>query len=136
RRGSIGGIPILGESARVKAPYLVAKITKTPEGIYALDGWVTGRIAFTDLVGFTARTETDELGVRKPLCQAQYWPAIPSVLCQARDIMEDPSRDGLGDPCDAITTAIGFSALEARVAGPPHAPPDRVVECEASVTCD
>lgn len=130
------GLNILGESARMRSGYLVAKLEKTPQGGLTMDGFVTGRIPFADVVNIVGRTEARTgPGTLTPLCETSYWPLVGSTLCSARDLAEDPSRDGKGDPCNAMSAAIGFVAHPVRVSDVIFSGTERAIACDASVVC-
>ncbi len=128
---------ILGADAYANDGHLVARITPIPEVGYALDGFLTGRVSFGDLLTAAGGIPILKDGKVSPLCeQPQFHNAFIVPLCADLDLMAQPSQDNTGQPCDAISVVFGFHAESSLVANQLHTLDAGVLPCaDASFTC-
>ncbi len=125
-------IPSLGPTARldIRGGYMVARIIKTPQGLYRLvDGQVVGRVPPQDVLK-VAGLFNDPFSPGKALCQSALSLGVTrSTVCKFRDIHADLTKDGLPTPCDGISTAMAFRATQARFGSVRQAERDGGVTC-------
>jgi hypothetical protein len=83
-------------------------------GGYRLEGQIAGRIAVRDAFSALARLRTEDGG---HLCGSdeRFQKYVRPMVCSAADISDNPSKDGKGDPCEALSVALNFTALPARI---------------------
>lgn len=128
------GLELLGASARAGNAYVVARIvpeeTGDPNRRFRLDGFISGRVAFTELEKVVGRSEVRESGELRPLCQSALWPEIGSMLCTARDSMDSRTRDHEGESCNAVTGSFGFTAQQASVSDDDFSNPISLSQCD------
>lgn len=105
---------------------LVATITKTSTGYRLDDGLVTGRWPSNKLL--TSLSPVYESLSGTFLCaDSGVYQAMKGVICENVDIPSAVQNDNTSVTCDALSTAIGFTAVPvtfgAAVTGPPIAQP-------------
>jgi len=98
---------------------LYGKLEKQANGQYTLtNGILTGRIPIGEFLAaagqFSIRVNRADASVRVPLCTVPTFDAIRTALCQSVDIMSSEVADFTNQPCDAISSAITFSAEQAQ----------------------
>jgi hypothetical protein len=112
---------------------VTAKITTAPDGTPTrLDGQIAGRFALRDIFQ-TLATMKDGFGGY--LCGGSTsYQTFRHKVCQDLDIASDPANDSRGGTCDAMSMAMPFTAVPARMGlrvDHPPVPPG----CEAAVDC-
>ena len=105
---------------------LVASITKTANGYRLDDGMITGRWPSNKLL--TAVSPVFESLSGSFLCgDSGVYQAMKGVICANTDISSAVQNDNSSATCDALSTAIGFTAVPvtfgAAITGPPIAQP-------------
>ncbi len=109
-----------------------ASIVSDTSGGYRLQGQLAGR-ASTASILTSAAAFRDPIDKTKFLCGDD--PTIQTYrkqICGAADLATDPAMDGKGAVCDAISMAIGFTALSAQL-GVPAETLQPVLGCDGSV---
>lgn len=111
---------------RLDGAILAATITKTTTG-YSLAGVLAGRWDTRNLL-------TGMQAAKDPFNAGQYlcgtdptYQAFKAAICKASDISHVISNDNTGAPCDALSTAVGFTTEPALLGGllyaaPPNTP--------------
>jgi hypothetical protein len=128
-----------GLAAQLTNAVAVGTITPQDGGKYRVEGFITGRLAFsdaTDLVGHTETVLSD--GGKQGTCASPLWPDVALDLCAARDttlLSTQEFQQPKNATCDAVTAAIGFVALSAQVSDDEFAQPQRVADCDAAIDC-
>jgi hypothetical protein len=105
---------------------VVARLTKTATGYRLDDGMVAGRWPSNKLL--TSLSPVYESLSGSFLCaDSGVYQAMKGVICSSVDISSAVQNDNTSATCDALSTAIGFTAVPvtfgAAVAGPPIAQP-------------
>ena len=86
---------------------------------YRLDGQTAGRFSIHSILSLASALR-DPLNPGMRVCGSDpTFQAFRTSLCTSADVMSDISRDNTGAPCDAISAALGFTALSVRL-GPEH----------------
>ena len=110
-------IALLGTNAYSSEGHLVARMTPVPGVGYTLDGFLAGRISFTDLVNAASSIPILSDGKYAPLCkQPAFRNSFITPLCGDLDLMEHSSQDNTGQVCDAVSVVFGFHAVSSLVA--------------------
>jgi hypothetical protein len=131
-------IDLFGGSVRAGNAVAVAKLNPEGEGV-AADGFIAGRMEFTELVRALGRSVAANTDGGEPLCKSAAWPIVGPAFCSARDTMRSPALDHTGEVCDAMTGTIGFHARPIQVADGQFQNPTRGVDCPdggAVIQCD
>jgi hypothetical protein len=112
-----------------------AKITKVGD-LYHLDGDFAGRVATRDLLQFASAIKDPTKPALPPtyLCGDDLvYQEARQLVCRGADIMRDASADGTEDAqCDAISIAMRFSAVSAKMGSPVKSLP-LIQGCDGSV---
>jgi hypothetical protein len=114
----------------------VANLTSVEESPnvfgYRLDGQIAGRISLHSLLALAAV-------LKDPLDRSQYlcgndptYLEFKDNLCAQADIMTDPSKDNMGEVCDGISAAVGFTAYSTTL-GPAYLGPPLLFGCDGGV---
>lgn len=105
-------------------PTIAGRLEKIDEG-YRLTGLLAGRIPIGDILTTAGQTEvkSDQSGKREPLCTTPLFDSIKSVLCGSVDVRQTSAFDFKEGACDAISSAITFTAESAELGGTRAAPP-------------
>ena len=104
---------------------ITATLTREADGgVHVDDGQVVGRWATSALL--TAMSALpDPLVLGAHLCgDAGTYVNLKQVICAQADLESDPANDGTTKPCDALSAAIGFAAVQARLGYVLAVPPD------------
>jgi hypothetical protein len=92
---------------------VVARLTPAGSS-YRLDGQVVGRWSTQKLL--TSLASANDPFSKDPLCGANpTYQNIKALICQAADIPGDPTKDGKGETCDALSVALAFTAEAAKM---------------------
>jgi hypothetical protein len=121
-------LPQFGPSARVdvRSGFVTARIVDLGAGSFRLDdGQVVGRIRPDELMGVVSLFN-DPFAAGKPICSnALSLGVAKTTVCTFRDIHADLSKDGVQEPCDALSGAFFFRASPAKFGTvSPFPPPD------------
>ena len=115
----IAGATVTGDIDLAAHPYRIHR------------GRISGRIGANELLSSLSHINLGSISLCPggPGATGLYERAR-STVCAARDIASDPSRDGKGEPCDAVSVGIGFTAVEAKL-GPVRARQFDPLGCDA-----
>jgi hypothetical protein len=101
---------------RLDGAFLVGTVTKT-QGGYALAGVLAGRWDTRNLL-------TGMQAAKDPFNAGQYlcgtnptYLGFKAAICRAADISHVVGSDNTGAPCDALSTAVGFTTEPAQLGG-------------------
>jgi len=111
----------LGEDLKPRDP--TRPTTELEKRLWRLDeGVLAGRLAATDLLaglGMLLGPEVDDAGRRIPICRLSMYTLVKVQICDNVDIAKSNRLDNQPDyPCDAVSTAIGFTGLPSVTGGP------------------
>jgi hypothetical protein len=119
-------LQLFGGSVRLGNGVAVARLI--PEnGSFRADGFIAGRMQFTELTSVLGRIADADGG--PALCDTPAWAVAAPSLCAARDTMQSPTLDHMGQVCDAITGTVGFTARAAQVDDVEYENPTRGKAC-------
>lgn len=117
-----------GTALSFGSPITSARIEKNQEGRWVLsDGLLSGRIPVTELLAATG-TFGDPGGGSGGLCNSPVFAAVKKELCDSVDINSSNAFDFKEGNCDAVSTALAFTAEQASV-GDEHTEPDEANPC-------
>lgn len=103
-----------------RSVHLTGKITREGQGFALADGVIAGRLPTADLI---------RLAVSLGACPGSLAATtLKPILCESRDVPLDPSQDGRGAPCEAVSFGLAFQSGPAKVAANPGTPQDEF-EC-------
>jgi hypothetical protein len=107
---------LTGDIVRVSHPFRIQ------------NGRLSGRVAADSLLVALQQIKLGAL----PFCPGGggLFDTTKDAVCAARDVVSDHTRDGRGDPCDALSVGIGFTAVEANI-GPLRARAVSPTICDA-----
>ena len=73
-------------------------------------------------------------GVAKPhFCDDPLYPTAKALICRSADTLTQIERDFRGEPCDALSLAVQFDAVEAKI-GTFYSPPPPTRGCAVNFT--
>ncbi len=130
----------LGLGGLVTMTNLVSTATITPldggAGGYRLDGQLTGRIDVVSvLTGLAYIVDPTNRG--STLCgNDPTYLTLRTLLCTSADIMSMPSADNTDASCNALSSAVGFSAFPAKLGAPYTLSLFTTCEAGTPVDCD
>lgn len=79
---------------------------RSGSGVALESGHIAGRMSLSSVLA---------QGMRSGVCRdSGVYDALKPVVCAARDLPLDPSKDGRDTPCDALSIGIGFDGVSAR----------------------
>jgi hypothetical protein len=118
-------------------PILTATLVKTSAGSFQVeDGIFTGRTPVDDVLralgAFRVATSISASGY---LCGAPLFGAVQAFACSAADAVSPASRDFSGDPCNAVSLVLQFSAEPAKLGGV-FEPDSGAPPCPQSPSCE
>ncbi len=146
----VAGYELVASS--INFPIIVGTTVTQPVYIQLTSGLITANLATNDAGVVTKLTGL--LGGRwdpaKFLPSLQYVPDptssgkylcgndlvylfLKNTICENTDVNLDPTNDGLGDLCNAVSMGLGFEAVPANV-GPSQTPPDAGEPCGPGYT--
>ncbi|MBL8609846.1 MAG: hypothetical protein JNL38_21105 [Myxococcales bacterium] len=99
---------------RITDATLTGEVQRAVHPYRILSGRITGRITSAALLN---AIQSLKVGAFSLCAGSELFAAARQAVCEHRDLSSDPSRDGKGDRCDALSVGISFTATEA-VLGP------------------
>lgn len=96
------------------SPIAVGRIEKTQAGLWKLQGMLAGRIPVTELLAATGAS-TDPTDGDAGLCTSPFFVTVKKTLCEAVDIRKTDAFDFKDGACDAVSSAMSFTAEQASV---------------------
>ncbi|MBX3260609.1 MAG: hypothetical protein KIS78_24560 [Labilithrix sp.] len=103
-----------GATLTFGSPITAGVLAKNGAGLWTYDALLSGRIPVTELLGATGNFSApdDESSM---LCNSPFFATVKKTLCDAVDINRTSVLDFEEGACDAISTALGFTAEQASV---------------------
>jgi hypothetical protein len=114
---------------KISGGVTTAPLIRNDGGTYRVDdGQLAGRWNTADVLTAISNIQ-DPLAVGHNLClDSGTYANIKELACKASDITTQPAMDNMGLPCDALSIAIGLSAVPAHL-GPIYARPITPAPC-------
>lgn len=101
-------VPLLGA-------VLVAEV-KTEGALRRLDGQLVGRLLANDLLATAGAFNPEEPGPLQDLCTSDVaYGIFKSTICATRDLAANAKDDNTGVPCGALSEAVRFTAVTAKL---------------------
>lgn len=93
----------------VRSAHVIARLgARTATGVVLEEGRIAGRIPAASLLA---------QGMRSGACRdSGVYEAIKPIVCAARDLPNEPAKDGRDVSCDALSVGFGFRATPALIA--------------------
>lgn len=111
-------VPVgFGAGIDITEAVVTARIVKNGDLYELVNAQFAGRLLASQLLG-AARTVSKAGDGGGTICtveENQLYPILKAGLCASLDIMQFASADGTGRTCNALSSAIGFSAAQARI---------------------
>jgi hypothetical protein len=104
----------LGLTTLAVSRVILTATISAAEGGYRLDGQIAGRVTTQEAFASVARLRGTS---DAPLCGSdeRFQMYVRPKICEAADIASHESNDDQKAPCDALSVALSFRALPARV---------------------
>jgi hypothetical protein len=105
------------------SPITAGTLKKNPAGLWTLDAILAGRIPVTELLvasGTFDDPNNDDAGI----CTSPFFATVKKTLCDAVDINRTSALDFQPGNCDAISSALAFTAEQASIGDERTQPPD------------
>jgi hypothetical protein len=105
------------------SPVTAGSIKKNAAGIWTFDGILAGRIPATELLAASG-TFKDPGNGSAGLCNSPFFATVKKTLCESVDINRTSALDFQAGNCDAISSAMSFTAEQASIGAERTEPPD------------
>ncbi|MBX3223800.1 MAG: hypothetical protein KF795_25025 [Labilithrix sp.] len=103
-----------GTTITFGSPIAAGRIAKNAAGLWTFDALLSGRIPVTELLAATGgfNAPNDETA---RLCNSPFFTTVKKTLCDAVDINRTSVLDFEEGACDAVSSALAFTAEQASV---------------------
>ena len=124
-----------GTTLTFGSPITAGVLAKNASGLWTFDALLSGRIPVTELLGATGNFSAPD-NENALLCNSPFFATVKKTLCDAVDINRTSVLDFEEGACDAISTALGFTAEQASVGNELTEPQDDSPCAKANVPPD
>lgn len=135
-QGAFKILLLAGLSIDLAQAYLVGDLkptTLTPGGFYIENGVISGRGPVDQVLRSIGGVQKNGHAMCEPE-NAFFYNSLKDEVCRVRDVVKDPTRDRLGDPCNAVSIGFTFHTVPALIGS--QQPLTQVTYCpDADVSC-